>query len=81
MLKQEFEDYKPTVNAIKVDLEQTKGDLNKVKTDLDNGLQDLATVKEDLKLTKAVIPPPGTILGWVSKLHPDDEAAVELPEG
>ncbi len=54
MLKQEFDEYKPTVDAIKQDLDVTKNEL---------------------------IPPPGTIMGWVSKFHPDDGAVVELPSG
>ncbi len=42
----------------------------------------LTAIQKDLDVTKTeLIPPPGTIMGWVSKFHPDDEAVVDLPKG
>ncbi len=60
-LRQNFDDYKPTVDAINQDLDATK--------------QDLAMTKRDL------LPPIGTIMGWLPKLGKDDPAAVSIPEG
>ena len=73
-MKQEFEEYKPTVDAIKTDLEATKGDLAAAKESLDQAIS-------DIKYLWKIVPPPGTILGWVSKLNPADQPNLELPEG
>ncbi len=60
-LRQEFTDFKLTVDAIATNLEAIQ--------------QDLAKTKQDL------LPPVGTIMGWLPKLLREDEPVVELPEG
>ncbi len=72
-LKQEFEEYKPTVDAIKTDLEATKADLAATK-------EALATAQGTIDYHGQVIPPPGAILGWVSKLDPNDQPALDLAQ-
>ncbi len=74
-LRQDFDGYKPTVDAINQDLQTAKQDLAATKQILDATNQDLAMTKTDL------LPPIGTIMGWLPKLAKDDPETVAIPEG